>query len=324
MGRGNDDVGDRNAAHKSVVEGTLGSGPDRDGGRHCARNLPPGSCREDAAVRRRFHQGDPHADRADHLLHRRARHRAYGRHGPGRPRRAQGHRLFRDHHHDCAGDRLDHGQSAETWRRDEHRSHHHQRQRDRALCQADRGRRIRAVPDEHHSRHLHRRVCRGQYPAGAVHFRGVRLCPDPAGRAGAGAGRHHRRRGEDDLCRGCHRDVGSAPRGVRRNRLYGRKIRRRLAGVVRQADRRVLPHLRNFRDRGVGAGCLVLRRQPDQADPLHLGRIADLYRDHVVRNGAATDDLKARAARMRTERGGAGDSRPATRSTSTAPVSIWR
>ena len=69
-----------------------------------------------------------------------------------------------------------------------------------ALCQADRGGRVRAVPDEHHSRHLHRRVCRRQYPAGAVHFRGVRLCADPAGRAGEAAGRHHRRRRQDDLC----------------------------------------------------------------------------------------------------------------------------
>ena len=51
--------------------------------------------RADEAARRRLHQADQDADRADHLLHRRARHRQHGGHEEGRPGRPQGAALLR-------------------------------------------------------------------------------------------------------------------------------------------------------------------------------------------------------------------------------------
>ena len=151
----------RQAEHQSqsLVEGALDPGADRDGGRHRAWRRQSRSRRQDAAARGRLHQGDPDADCADHLLHRRAWHCPHGRHGPRRPRRAQGDPLFRGHHHDCADRRARDGQSPEAWRRHEHRSGVDQRQRDRTLCQADRGGRLHPVPDEHHPEYVRRRLC---------------------------------------------------------------------------------------------------------------------------------------------------------------------
>ena len=44
-------------------------------------DFDPAARRADGAARRRLHQGDPHADRADHFLHGGPRHCPHGRHG---------------------------------------------------------------------------------------------------------------------------------------------------------------------------------------------------------------------------------------------------
>ena len=61
--------------------------------------------RGDEAARRRVHQADQDDHRADHLLHRRHRHRRHGGHEEGRARRRQGAALLRGRHHARAGHR---------------------------------------------------------------------------------------------------------------------------------------------------------------------------------------------------------------------------
>ena len=95
------------ACGKALVPGSLRSGPDRHRARRAGRLAVAGPCdqRLDQGARRRLHQADQDGDRADHLLHRGIRHRAYPGCQEGRPHRRQGAGLFRSRLHLRAGDR---------------------------------------------------------------------------------------------------------------------------------------------------------------------------------------------------------------------------
>ena len=80
-----------------------------------------------------LHQADQDADRADHLLHRGARHRQHGGHEEGRPRRRQGAALFRGDDHARADHRPDRRQSVAAGRRHERRPGRARHQGDRRL-----------------------------------------------------------------------------------------------------------------------------------------------------------------------------------------------
>ena len=85
------------------------------------------------------------------------------------------------------------------------------------------------------------------------------------------------------------------------------RVRCRLAGVFGQAPGRLLCHLPGLHFRRAVADLRVLRLQPVPLHPLYAGRTADRDRDHVVGNRAAAHDREAGSARLRRERGRAGD-----------------
>ncbi len=98
------------------------------------------------------------------------------------------------------------------------------------------------------------------------------------------------------------RDVGGAARRLRRHRLHGRQVRRGLAPLARPAPAQLLPHLPDLRLRGALADRALVRLQPPEAHPLHLGGTADRVRDHLLGDGAAAHDRQARGRRLREER----------------------
>ena len=119
--------------HKPFYHSRLSAGADRDRRRHRARTFLSGARRADEAVGRRLHQADQDADRADHLLHRRARHRQHAGHEEGRPRRPQGAALLRGHDHAGVDRRPDRHQRAAARRRHERRRQDARHQGDPAL-----------------------------------------------------------------------------------------------------------------------------------------------------------------------------------------------
>ena len=199
--------------------------------------------RLDEAARRRLHQADQDADRADHLLHRGARHRQHGGHEEGRPRRREGADLLRGDDDDRADHRPRRRQRLAARRRHEHRPRRARHQRDRHLHrQGDRAEH-RRVPAAHHPGDRGRRLRRGRDPAGAADRRAVRLRAALARRAGQAAAVDHRPDGARLLRHRRHRDEGGADRRVRRDGLHHRQVRRRHPALARLADARLLRDL---------------------------------------------------------------------------------
>ena len=218
----------------------------------------PSHRRADEAARRRIHQADQDADRADHLLHGRPRHRQHGGHEEGRPGRLQGPALFRGHDHDRPDHRPDHRQSLAARRRHERRPDDLGHQGDRHLHRQGRRAEHRRVPAAHHPGHRGRRLRRGRDPAGAVLRDPVRLRAALAGREGQAAARHHRPDGARVLRHRRHRDEGRADRRFRRHGVHHRQVRRRHALVAWLADAGLLRHLPDLRLRRAwawSAGC---------------------------------------------------------------------
>ena len=168
---------------ETLVRAAVAVGVRGDGDRDRAREIRSEGRRRYAAARRRVHQADPHADRADHLLHRGAWHRAHGRYGARRARGAEGDHLFRGADHDRAGDRARRGESVETRTRNERESRARRYLRHPAICSSHREPGRRAVSDEYYSGDICGRVHRRQRAAGSAGFGAVRIRADSSGRA---------------------------------------------------------------------------------------------------------------------------------------------
>ena len=202
-------------------------GPACDRARRPARPFLPAARRADEALRRHLHQGDQDDHRADHILHGGARHRQHAGHEEGRPRRPQGADLFRGADHARADRRADRCQHPAARRRHEHRRQHHRHPLDPGLRDQVQGAEHRTVPDGHHPQHRGRRLRPGRDPAGAVLRRPVRVRPADARRARPGAARRHRPGQPRAVRRGRHHHEGGAARGLRRDGLHHRQVRRR-------------------------------------------------------------------------------------------------
>ena len=209
-----------------------------------------GNRRRDAAARRRLHQADSHADRADRLHDDRRRPGAGRRDEGGRPDRPARHHLLRDRLESRAGDRTG------------------RRQRDRAGRRASTSRRAPPTSRRPRTTAPRRRSTRARshfilnlIPATIIDAfaRGdilqVLRRVDPrrdraaacwaSARAIAGRGdRAARRAGVRD---GRADHAAGADRRVRRDGVHGRAIRRRVAGLARRADGGRLSHLRVVR-----------------------------------------------------------------------------
>ena len=168
---------------KALVPGSLRPGLDCDRARRAVRLAVAYACdqRLDQGARRRLHQADQDGDRADHLLHRGIRHRAYTRCQEGRPDRRQGAGLFRGRLDLCAGDRSARRQPGPA--RARFRRRHGERASRRRLRQAGRGAEERRFLPAHHSRHGGRRLRAGRNPPGPAVLDSVRLCADGPRRA---------------------------------------------------------------------------------------------------------------------------------------------
>ncbi len=147
----------RSAGGKTLVQDPLCPGADRHPARrHCRLALARSRHqRLDQGARRRLHQADPDADRADHLLHGRFRHFPYPGRQQGRPGRRQGAGLFRDRLLLRADARPDHGQFGP----DRPRACGEARcRRGRQLRQAGRSAEVGRFRSQHHPRQRGRRA----------------------------------------------------------------------------------------------------------------------------------------------------------------------
>ncbi len=275
--------------------------------------------RLDQGARRRLHQADQDGDRADHLLHRRLRHRAYPGCQEGRPHRRQGAGLFRDRLDLRAGDRPHRRQCGAAGRG--------LRRRAGRCGQGGRLRQAGRSPEErrflpaHHSGHRGRRLRAGRNPPGAAVLDPVRLRAHGARRARPYHPRVHRRRRARGVRRHRHRHEGGADRRVRRHGLHHRQVRHRRDPQSGRPDRDVLPHRGAVRLRRARHHRADRRLLDLQVPGLHQGRAADRARHLIVGERAAVPDGEARAARLLQVGGRAWWCRPAIRSTSTAPTS---
>ena len=194
---------------------------------------------------RRLHQADQDDDRADHLLHGRARHLRHGGHEEGRQDRRARPALFRGREHDRAGDRA--GRSS-TWsqpgRRRERRPGH-ARCRGRATVRAAAG--PHGVADHVLAHHPDPRS-----PAPSPTARCCRCCCSPC----CSASRCTRSAARKLACSSSieqlsaravpHRRLHHAARAarrVRRDGVHDRQVRHRRAALARQADGLLLRHL---------------------------------------------------------------------------------
>ena len=225
----------RRRVERSDILASLCAGAHRNRDRHPAGAFLSGYRRGDEAARRRLHQADQDADRADHLLHCGARHCQHGGHEEGRPGWPKGADLFRDRDDAGADRRPDRRQYPAARRRHERGCAHDRYQIDPGLHDQGRAAGHGRIPDAHHSQYGRRRVRRGRDPAGPllrhpvcirfVHARRTRS-------AGSGPDRHrlarvlrHRR----------HHHEGSADRRVRRDGIHDRKVWRGNAAVARRS-----------------------------------------------------------------------------------------
>ena len=269
---------------QAILSQPLCAGAHRDRDRHRARALLSGSRRADEAARRRLHQDDQDDHRADHLLHRRAWHRQHAGHEKGRARRPQGADLLRGADHDRADRRPDRGEHPAARRRHERRREVARHQVDPGLRGEIQGAGHDPVPDGRHSQHGRRSVRVGRDPAGAVLRHPVRVRPAGARRARQGTAQRDRRGVVRPVRRGRDHHEGRADRGVRRDGVHHRQIRRGDALVAREADGRVLRDLHHLRRARARLLRLAGRLQHLQVHPLHQGRAADRARDIVLRS----------------------------------------
>ena len=176
----------------AVLSPALVPGAPGDGCRHRARRPLPRCRRADGAAWRRLHQGDPHADRAHHLLHGGARHCRDGQHGQGRARCAEGADLLRGADHDRACPRARRGQPVAARRRHERRSRPSRHGERGAVPRADPQPDRHAISARHHPEHLCRRVQRGKRAASALRLGAVRSGAERDGQGRRAAYRAHR------------------------------------------------------------------------------------------------------------------------------------
>ena len=180
------------------------------------------------------------------------------------------------------------------------------------------------IPDEADPHHGGQRLRHRRRAAGAAVRGAVRLRAGAAGRtrqAGGRASRHAVAGAVQD--HGHHHQAGAAGRAGR-HRLHRRQVRHRLAEAARHAGGAVLRLGDLLRVVVLGAGDAHVGLQPLQAAALPARGAGHRVRHHLVRQRAAADHGQAAAhGHPRLDRG-PGDSRPATRSTSTPSRSTSR
>ena len=170
------------------------------------------------------------------------------------------------------------------------------RQRDEHLhraCGAHRGR--RRLPHERHPVDVRRGLRRGRHPAGAGDRGAVRRGP-VADRRARKARRppdraHHRCPVQDHRL---HRPAGAARR-LRRHRLHGRQLRRRLAAAARLPGRALLRLGRDLRLRHPRPDHAARRLLDPQVPRLPPRGADDRARHRLVGQRAAADHAQARA-----------------------------
>ena len=177
------------------------------------------------------------------------------------------------------------------------------------------------LPARDHPEHGDRRLRQGRDPAGAAVLGDVRLRPAQVRRPRHARLRHDR----EDLARPVldrrHHHEGRADRRVRRDGVHDRQVRHRLARAARQADGHVLRdvpvlHLRRPRPDRPPARLFDL-----EVHQVHQGGAPDRPRHVELGVGAAADDGQDGERSAPRSRSSAWSSRPAIRSTSTAPRS---
>ena len=208
--------------------------------------------REPEVAGRSVHQADQDADRPDHLLHRRPRHRQHGGHEEGRPGRRQGADLLRGHDDPGPDRRADRRQPVAARRRHERRCQRARHQGDRRLHVEGGRAGHHRVHHAHRAKHGGRRLRRGRDPSGAVLRAAVRFrAVQPGGNGQAAAG-HHRPDRPRLLQDRRHRDEGRPDRRFRRDGLHDRQVRGRQPGLARPDDACLLRHLPDLRLPGAG------------------------------------------------------------------------
>ena len=180
------------------------------------------------------------------VLRRRARHRRGRRPQEGRPGRHQGADLLRGRHDHRAGARHRRSPTPSSpgvgMNIDPKHAGRQARWRLHARPRAGVRRRRLRIPAEDHPDHRRRRLRQGRHPAGADR---LRSCSAARARASAASARKpvvdfiEPRQRHPLQDHGLHRPAGAARR-VRRHRLHGRQIRRRLAEAARHAGAAVL------------------------------------------------------------------------------------
>ena len=149
-----------------------------------------------------------------------------------------------------------------------------------------------------------------------------RVRPAADGRGGQADPQRHRGAPAPGLPGAGDDHVGGADRCLRCHRRRRRRDRRRRPEEPGRADAGVLPDLRDLRVRRARHGAQAgHRREPVLAAPLPRPRVPADPVDVVLGVGTAAADRQDGARRHRQDDGRASWSRPATRSTSTAPRS---
>jgi hypothetical protein len=195
------------------LQDPLFSSAPRHRARGRGRRGPAGNRRGDAAARRRVHQADPDAHRADHLHHDHRGHRADGPDEGRQPHRPARAALLRGRVHAGARHRPGRRQCPAAGvrpARDRQRGGHQGRRELRGSRRAQ-PRRC-GLSAQHHPDDRGGRVRPRRHPPGAVRLDAHRHRAAVARRTRAAAGRHHRPAVEDALHGGGDRHARRADR----------------------------------------------------------------------------------------------------------------